>query len=124
MFNRKLIGETLALQVPDLVKFEVVSDPTKIRSVIPREFLAPVVATVVDSIRQTFVVGLVCAVCCAVAAGFVPFKRLMEDQKDPEPQDTELITVVKRMSLTPGSVLAASSNVVVDSARRFSKVPV
>ncbi|KAH7417745.1 major facilitator superfamily domain-containing protein [Cadophora sp. MPI-SDFR-AT-0126] len=96
VFNHNLLRETLALDIPLQVKFEVISDPTKIRSTVPAESLPAVVAVLVRSIRKTFLLGMVCAIACALATGLVPFKRLIVEDKKPEPRNIITLKSIRR----------------------------
>ncbi len=87
IFNRNLLRDTLALNIPLQVKFEVLSDPTKIHLTVPVESLTAVLAVLVESIRKTFLLGMVCAILCALATAFVPFKSLIVEGKKPELRD-------------------------------------
>lgn len=65
---------------------------------VPAESLPAVLAVLVDSIRKTFLLGMVCACVCAFATGFVPFKRLIVDNKNPEPRDIKILKSMNRLS--------------------------
>ncbi|KAL5313215.1 hypothetical protein ACEPPN_018948 [Leptodophora sp. 'Broadleaf-Isolate-01'] len=97
IFNQNLIRDTLALDIPVQVKLEFLSDPTKVHSVVPAESLSAALGVLVDAIRKTFLLGLVCACVCALGTGLVPFRRLIVDNK-PEPRDVKIAKNMNRLS--------------------------
>ncbi|KAH6699766.1 major facilitator superfamily domain-containing protein [Leptodontidium sp. MPI-SDFR-AT-0119] len=97
IFNQNLFRDTLALDIPVQVKLEFLSDPTKLHSVVPAESLSAALGVLVDAIRKTFLLGLVCACVCALATGLVPFRRLIVDNK-PEPRDVKIAKNMNRLS--------------------------
>lgn len=98
LFNHDLIRGTLLLSIPSQAKLAAISNPTTVHSTVSAEFLPAVLDVLANSIRKTFLLGLVCAIACAIATLFVPFKRLIVDNKKPESRDANIVQGMKRAS--------------------------
>jgi len=65
------------------VKLDLLSDPTDLHSKVPPENIIAVTDVLVESIRQAFLVGVICSILCAMCIGYVPFKRIIVEDQEP-----------------------------------------
>jgi hypothetical protein len=66
-----------SLDIPLILKALVLSDPTKVQSVVPAEYRQITLEVLVYSIRKTFLFGIVCSIICAISFYFVPWAPLI-----------------------------------------------
>jgi hypothetical protein len=76
IFNRILRQQVLSLDIPLLLKALVLSDPTKVQSVVPAEYRQIILDVLVYSIRKAFLFGIICSIVCAISFYFVPWAPL------------------------------------------------
>ena len=77
IFNRVLRHQVESLDIPLLLKALVLSDPTKVQSVVPAEYRQIILEVLVYSIRKAFLFGIVCSIICAISFCFVPWAPLI-----------------------------------------------
>jgi hypothetical protein len=90
IFNRILRQQVELLDIPLLLKALVLSDPTKVRSVVPAEYRQIILDVLVYSIRKAFLFGIICSVVCAISFYFVPWAPLPSSPQTQQEKTTKI----------------------------------
>ncbi|CAN8097829.1 unnamed protein product [Discula destructiva] len=77
LFNHQIIQGFQGLDIPPLMKLQILKDITSMRKILPLEFLDMALDVVVRAVNLTFIIGLTCSIICVLIILCVPWKPVV-----------------------------------------------